>query len=374
MAASFNVNDLQVNFKSMLGMDHVGMVKMFKSLEESGVKVFLGVSGSVYEGALIEFFVSAKVITGTIVSTVANQKLVKTMDVFTEAFQLSTKGLVSFFELSAKSAAEMKALFFGTGVTFRPPIKKKDMKVEYRLLHDMVAMSLCAKSESFDVVTSEKLEMMVAISIGFKQAITKVRGVVEYNVVEAGEGRPWGVCSLASPKGLNNKFVLTYMKMNKVAAQAGETSKQSGDTTSENKFTVDGLQPLKNKPEQETIGEINWATHFLPKIDPASKGKQILEAFAWPNLVEEHCLQVPINFSQADFDAVLELKDVKRVVKSLDSKVYMVRDTQMYMKHDTAIFRIAFYKKIDEVVAIVNSSQMALEPSLFVNSQSTNNR
>ncbi|KZV22795.1 hypothetical protein F511_24842 [Dorcoceras hygrometricum] len=40
------------------------------------------------------------------------------------------------------------------------------------------------------------------------------------------------------------------------------------------------------------IREINWATHFLPKIDPAAKSKDILEAYARPNPVEEHCLLV----------------------------------------------------------------------------------
>ncbi|KZV56191.1 hypothetical protein F511_23788 [Dorcoceras hygrometricum] len=40
------------------------------------------------------------------------------------------------------------------------------------------------------------------------------------------------------------------------------------------------------------IREINWATNFLPKIDPPGKGKEILEAFTRSNPVEEHCLLV----------------------------------------------------------------------------------
>ncbi|KZV30625.1 hypothetical protein F511_11142 [Dorcoceras hygrometricum] len=42
------------------------------------------------------------------------------------------------------------------------------MKVEYRLLHDIVEKSLSAKAGSFDVVTMEKFEIMVAISVGIK--------------------------------------------------------------------------------------------------------------------------------------------------------------------------------------------------------------
>ncbi|KZV39186.1 hypothetical protein F511_16927 [Dorcoceras hygrometricum] len=39
------------------------------------------------------------------------------------------------------------------------------------------------------------------------------------------------------------------------------------------------------------IREINWAIHFLPKIDPAAKGKEILDAFSQPNPVED-CMLV----------------------------------------------------------------------------------
>ncbi|KZV39148.1 hypothetical protein F511_12293 [Dorcoceras hygrometricum] len=116
MAASLSINAMQVNFESVLGMEHAGMVRMFKSLEETGLKGFLEVSGSVYDGVVIEFFVNAKVIVGKIVSFVANRKLVIMKDVFAEAFGISSKGMA--------------------------PNKKKEMKIEYRLLHDIVAKDL----------------------------------------------------------------------------------------------------------------------------------------------------------------------------------------------------------------------------------------
>ncbi|KZV29444.1 hypothetical protein F511_28400 [Dorcoceras hygrometricum] len=125
------------------------MVNMFKSLEASGLKGFLGISGSVFEGALIEFFCQHEGHCGYVVSTVANRKLVITMDVFAEAVQLPTEGMVSFFEIPGKEVADMKALFSSTGVPIRPTNKKKDMKVEYRLLHDIVANYLSAKDGSF---------------------------------------------------------------------------------------------------------------------------------------------------------------------------------------------------------------------------------
>ncbi|KZV48011.1 hypothetical protein F511_21131 [Dorcoceras hygrometricum] len=193
--------------------------------------------------------------------------------------------------------------------------------------------------------------------------------------------------------GKNKGYELTTF-LTQATAQAGETSRQSEDTASENKFTDDGMKSLTNKPlekavekkktekvvvvlkktvagsqagpaksksgtssdedtrplanlgkkqrtkrtkpvksieaaeeqvvakelpivirtdaersaqqpaQQSTtygggmvfapieIRKINWATHFLPKIDPATKDKKILEAFAQPNPVKEHCLLV----------------------------------------------------------------------------------
>ncbi|KZV25825.1 hypothetical protein F511_12232 [Dorcoceras hygrometricum] len=149
MAASLSVNALQVNFESVLSMEHTGMVKMFTTLEESRLKGFLGVSCLVFEGAVIEFFANAKFIAGTSLIFVANRKMVIMKEVFAAMFQLPTKGC-------------------------RAPNNKKEMKVEYRLLHDIVAKALCAKAGSFNVVTSEKFDLMVAISAGLKFKAMKI--------------------------------------------------------------------------------------------------------------------------------------------------------------------------------------------------------
>ncbi|KZV38343.1 hypothetical protein F511_21613 [Dorcoceras hygrometricum] len=316
------------------------------------------------------------------------------MDVFAEAFHLPTEGMVSFSELSAKEVEEMKALFSSTGVPFRPPKKKKDMKVEYRLLHDIVAKSLCAKAGSFDVVTTKKLEMMVAISAGLKvnwghivfqtlvsmvympgklsQGFAVSLSIMLEKRVKADLGESVALHPL---KVLNHKSVLTYMKKIQ-AAQTGPAKSKSGTSSDEDtrplaklgvakkggpgakcklvlassdsesivslplldikkKQRTKRTKPVKptevveaqasskelpigvrigpKQPAQQSmtygggivfapidIREINWATHFLPKIDLDTKGKKILEAFAWPSPVEEHCLLV----IQAAWEAV----------------------------------------------------------------------
>ncbi|KZV17991.1 hypothetical protein F511_21147 [Dorcoceras hygrometricum] len=128
--ASFIVNALQVNFESVLSMEDAGMVRMFRSLEQSGLRGFLGVSGSVFEGTLTQFFANASMIVGTVVNTAANRNMVITMDVFAEAFHLPIEGMVSFSGLSAKEMVEMKALFSTSEAPFKPSNKKNDMKEE----------------------------------------------------------------------------------------------------------------------------------------------------------------------------------------------------------------------------------------------------
>ncbi|KZV17613.1 hypothetical protein F511_33332 [Dorcoceras hygrometricum] len=118
-------------------MDHAGMAKMFMSLEDAGCKGFLEASSSVFEGALTEFFTNTKVIAGKIVSFVANRKMVLTKDVLAEAFGLPTEGMVSFLDIPSKTMAEMWMKFLGTNVPFRAPNKKKEMKMECLMLHDI---------------------------------------------------------------------------------------------------------------------------------------------------------------------------------------------------------------------------------------------
>ncbi|KZV23433.1 hypothetical protein F511_42046 [Dorcoceras hygrometricum] len=108
MAASFFVNALLVEFESVLAMEHTGMARMFKILEDTRFKGLFEASGSMKERCL----------------------------------------------------SSLKML--------REPNKNKEMKMEYLLLHDIVAKAPYAKAGSFDMVTTEKFDLMVVITAGLK--------------------------------------------------------------------------------------------------------------------------------------------------------------------------------------------------------------
>ncbi|KZV46717.1 pollen-specific leucine-rich repeat extensin-like protein 2 [Dorcoceras hygrometricum] len=166
MTSSLFVNTLQVDFVSVLTMEHTEMTRMFKSLEDTGLRGFLEGTTFVFENAVTEFFINAKVIAGTVISTMCNQKLVITEDMFSTTFKLPTEGMTGLVDIPKETIAEMRSRFSATDVPFKAPSKKREMWIEYRLLHDIVAKSLCAKVGSFDTVTCEKFEFMVAISAG----------------------------------------------------------------------------------------------------------------------------------------------------------------------------------------------------------------
>ncbi|KZV30176.1 hypothetical protein F511_20806 [Dorcoceras hygrometricum] len=197
MSASFFVNAMQVDFASVLAMEHTWMVRMFKTLEDTGFKGFMAASSST---------------------------------------------------------------------------NKEEMKMEYRLLHDVVAKALCAKAGTFDMVTSEKYDLMVEISASlkvnwaqvlFQVLVAKVNSpnrqsqgfAVQLSVflehlvkVDLGES-----VMLHTQKVLKNKSVHTYIKKNLNVVPAGETSKASGATASEQHSTADGPQSLPKEQEKAAV-------------------------------------------------------------------------------------------------------------------------
>ncbi|KZV16643.1 U-box domain-containing protein 43-like [Dorcoceras hygrometricum] len=238
MAASFSANDMQVNFESVLAMEHNGMVQMFKSLEETGLKDFFEVSISVFEGTLIEFFANSKVIAGTIVSFVANRKLVVIKDVFAEAFGLPTEGMVGVLDLPAQKVVESLLVpipEIPDETVDIPTIVAPEDNMETTLEMEGHADNASTVADQEEhVECTEKMEI---------EAVDKVQSIV----IRCNSDHP-----AQQPITSAGKWIFALVD----------------------------------------IREIKWAMHFLPKIDPAAKGKEILESFARPNPVEEHCLLV----------------------------------------------------------------------------------
>ncbi|KZV34501.1 hypothetical protein F511_27303 [Dorcoceras hygrometricum] len=100
MASSFITYALQVNFESVLGIsDNEGMLNMFKALEASGIRGFLGCPSVFYEKELEQFFDTTLVQDGDITGAVSGKFFTTSETRFAEVLKLPTEGLVVLSEM-----------------------------------------------------------------------------------------------------------------------------------------------------------------------------------------------------------------------------------------------------------------------------------
>ncbi|KZV41489.1 hypothetical protein F511_15127 [Dorcoceras hygrometricum] len=82
--------------------------------------------------------------------------------------EVERDSVVSTGGLPERMVAQMKIEFSDSAVSFKSSCKKKAVKIEYHLLNDIITKALTAKAGSFDVVTQEPFDMIVAIMGGIK--------------------------------------------------------------------------------------------------------------------------------------------------------------------------------------------------------------
>ncbi|KZV16374.1 hypothetical protein F511_31767 [Dorcoceras hygrometricum] len=163
MASSLVSNINQVHFASVLAMDNSEMVAMFEALVASGLNGFLGCMSEISETALIEFYEKASVRDDKVVCTVQGKLVEISEEVFARTFQLPVEGLIDISEVPKDLIFDARTEFSLTGEQLTTSCKKRELKIEYMLLSDIVAKSITVKAGSFDVVTHERFLLMTAI-------------------------------------------------------------------------------------------------------------------------------------------------------------------------------------------------------------------
>ncbi|KZV51665.1 hypothetical protein F511_28890 [Dorcoceras hygrometricum] len=156
-------NTNQVHFASVLAMDNSEMVAMFEALVASGLNGFLGCISDIFESALIEFYHNASVQDDEVVRTVQGKLVEISEEIFAQTFQLSVEGWIDINEVPKELIFDDRTEFSFTGEKLSTSCKKRELKIEYRRLSDIVAKSITVKADSFDVVTHERFLLMTAI-------------------------------------------------------------------------------------------------------------------------------------------------------------------------------------------------------------------
>ncbi|KZV15645.1 hypothetical protein F511_33589 [Dorcoceras hygrometricum] len=195
------------------------------------------------------------------------------------------------------------------------------MHFEYRMLHDIVAKSLCAKSGSFDSVTCEKFEFMTAISVGIsvnwgRILFQRLLGMVQ-NSKKQSRGYTVPISTLLttlvqvdlsesiklnSKKVLTSRSVQAYIKQNQDIISEGEPSTRE-DIASNPETSL----PHQEKPaETESLAVVKEKDKNNPNKKDVGKKKRMKKVIematqtAEKQTVEERRPVAPTNFDSEE--------------------------------------------------------------------------
>ncbi|KZV54928.1 patatin-like protein 2 [Dorcoceras hygrometricum] len=199
------------------------MVNMFKALESTGLRGFLGCSSVLYEQELEQFFDTALVQDNDITCVISGKYV---------AISKDRQGLL--FSKSEKPV--------------QYSCKKRLLRYEFRLLNDILAKLITVKAGSFDAVTHERFLMMTDIHFGVKinwskilfevlkemadRTIKRAKGFAAQicvllkgePVVSLGEAKTFPPLKILSEKTIN-----TYVATNKTIDARGESDEPHVD-------------------------------------------------------------------------------------------------------------------------------------------------
>ncbi|KZV19266.1 hypothetical protein F511_21188 [Dorcoceras hygrometricum] len=134
-----STSSLHIAFDSVFDMDDAGLVQMFESFIATGLKEFLG-------GTTVEI----------------------SEEIFAVAFELPMEGLTDLSEVPKDLVFDARSHFSESKEHVSISYHKREMKIEYRLLSDILAKTIYVKAGSFDAVTSERFLLMTAITFDVK--------------------------------------------------------------------------------------------------------------------------------------------------------------------------------------------------------------
>ncbi|KZV33430.1 hypothetical protein F511_39780 [Dorcoceras hygrometricum] len=240
MASSLYSNTQHIDFESVLAMDDPGMVSMFQAIMASGLEGFLGCPAVIHEAALVDFFKNASVRDGVLISTVAGQLVEISEEWFAESFDLPVDGLVDLSEIPKDVVFDARSIVSMLGEPVSLFGKKSQMKVEYRLLCDIMAKSISVKAGSFNAIKVEKFSMVTAVVCGVRMNWARVLFNILKKMVTPGSKQAKGFAvqiSLLLENIPNLKFVVTASDTDE-DVETMDVGAAGGDSREVTKITI----------------------------------------------------------------------------------------------------------------------------------------
>ncbi|KZV30262.1 hypothetical protein F511_38333 [Dorcoceras hygrometricum] len=125
-------------------------VKSIPVAEYTSRNELLGCPAVFYEEALLEFFANGTVRDELVVITVHGVPVAISERLFAETFELPVEGLTDLTDVPKDNIFDARSLFSASKEQVSVSCFKKEMKIEYRLLHDILAKTLFVKAWYFD--------------------------------------------------------------------------------------------------------------------------------------------------------------------------------------------------------------------------------
>ncbi|KZV50752.1 dystroglycan-like [Dorcoceras hygrometricum] len=174
MASAYYSNTVHIDFASVLAMENPGIVSVLNALMDSGLEGFLGCPTVIYESELIDFFNNGSVRDGLVVSTMNGVPVEFLKQLFAETFELPVDGLADLSDIPKDKIFDARSIVSLSGEPVSLSGRKGQMKIEYRLLCDIMAKSISVKAGSFNALTLRSSHKQLSTGI-----VTTVLDVVD---------------------------------------------------------------------------------------------------------------------------------------------------------------------------------------------------
>ncbi|KZV25067.1 hypothetical protein F511_03557 [Dorcoceras hygrometricum] len=269
------------------------MLNMFKALEASGLRGFLGCESMVYEKELEQFFDTALVQDGDITGAISGKYFSVSQSQFAEIFALPTEGLVTFSDVPKHLVYKARSIFSKSGEQVEIHGKKRFLKYEYRLLNDILAKAITVKAGSFDVVTTERFQMMTAIQFGLKNNWSKIVFNVLKEMVDRTQKKAKGYAaqigvllksipaitigegvSFQASKILSMKTINTYIATNQTIDARGQTEEQG--------MASEAIVKRKSKSKKKSVSTDDTPVEVIAEIAGSKKRPATEDSIGYP--------------------------------------------------------------------------------------------
>ncbi|KZV39196.1 dystroglycan-like [Dorcoceras hygrometricum] len=192
MASAYDSNTVHIDFASVLAMENPGIVSMLNALMASDLEGFLGCPAVIYESELVDFFNNGSVRDGLVVSTMNGVPVEFSEQLFEETFELPVDGLADLSDMPKDKIFDARSIVSLSGEPVSLSGRKGQMKIEYRLLCDIMAKSISVKAGCFNALTVEKFSLLTVVVCGIRMNWASILFNILKKMVSAGSKQAKG--------------------------------------------------------------------------------------------------------------------------------------------------------------------------------------